>query len=107
MYNALKYVMFIRTEKRRDGAEIKTHLPVIFASCVMHSDMADRMAEQGWEEGRHDRYADIEIRPVSAGFISLSDMRCFGESESLELKSRVEDTEIIKNYPTDKGLIDG
>ncbi|QQO90180.1 hypothetical protein pEaSNUABM5_00038 [Erwinia phage pEa_SNUABM_5] len=106
MYNALKYVMFIRTEKRRDGIEIKTHLPVIFASCVMHSDMAERMAEQGWTEGRLERYADIEILPVSAGFISLSDMRCFGESESLELKSRVEDTEIIKNYPIDKGAIE-
>lgn len=98
--------MFIRTEKRRDGTEIKAHLPVIFASCVMHSDMAERMAEQGWEEGRHDRYADIEIKPVSAGFISLPDMKCFGESESLELKSREQDTKIIQDYPSDKGLIE-
>jgi len=105
MYNALKYVMFIRTEKKRDGTEIKTHLPVIFASCVMHSDMADRMQEQGFHEGYVDR-TDIEIKPVSAGFISLPDMRCFGESESLELKSREQDTQIIQDYPKDKGHIE-
>ncbi len=105
MYNALKYVMFIRTEKKRDGTEIKTHLPVIFASCVMHSDMAERMREQGWHEGYIDN-KEISIKPVSAGFIGLPDMRCFGESESLELKSREEDTQIIQNYPSDKGLIE-
>lgn len=106
MYNALKYVMFIRTETRRDGTVKKQHLPVIFADAIMHSDMAERMREQGWNEGMHDRNADIEIVPVSAGFIGLPNMNCFGKSESLELSHRAIDTEIIAQWPTDKGHID-
>ncbi|AQT28521.1 hypothetical protein YOLOSWAG_36 [Erwinia phage vB_EamM_Yoloswag] len=104
MYNALKYVMFIRTEKHRDGTVVRQHLPVIFAACVMHSDMAERMREQGWNEGRHDR-TDVEIEPVSAGFMYIPKMECFGESESLGLKSRKEDTLIIQQWPDNKGMI--
>ena len=105
MYNALKYVMFVRTEKKRDGTVKKQHLPVIFADAIMHSDMADRMREQGFHEGYIDR-SDVEILPVSAGFIGLPALNCFGRSESLELDSRPQDTEIIAQWPTNKGHID-
>lgn len=106
MYNALKYVMFVRTEEKRDGTIISQHIPVIFPHAIMHSDLANRIREQGYEESMHERYSEIRYKPVSAGFIGLPDMKCFGESESLSLKSRDQDTQIIQQWPQDKGMIE-
>lgn len=96
-----KYVMFVRTrtKERDDGV----YLPVIFPTHIMHSDMSDEMRGYGISNGfRENRYHQ-RIDPISAGFINLRTLLCFGESESLELKSRPEDSTIIAEYMKTQG----
>ena len=96
-----KYVMFVRTrnKERTDGI----HLPVIFPEHIMHSDMGDAMRGYGITSGMTDNYYHQRVEPVSAGFIDLNSMTCFGGSESLELKSRPQDSQIIAEYMKTKG----
>lgn len=96
-----KYVMFVltRTKERDDGV----HLPVIFPTHIMHSDMGDLMRGYGISNGYQENRYYQQVQPVSAGFIDLNDLRCFGESESLELKSREQDSEIIREYMKTQG----
>lgn len=59
---------------------------VIFSNYIKHSDMADIMAR-------------LYARPISAGFVELSDEGpvCYGRSESLRLDSRPEiDTKLAR-----------
>lgn len=104
MYNALKYVMFIRTETQRAETIKRQYIPVIFPEAVMHRDMAERMAEQGWTDSVHAGHT-IDYAPVSAGFINMHSLSCFGESESLGLSSNALDSQIISEWPITKGII--
>ena len=61
--------------KTRDNGEY----PIIFPLRVTHKQMATRNGE-----------------PISAGFVN-DRLECFGESDSLGIKSRPEDTAIIKD----------
>lgn len=96
-----KYVMFVRTrnKERTDGV----HLPVIFPTHIMHSDMGDAMRGYGMHNSYQDNHYHQRVEPVSAGFINLRTLQCFGESESLELKSRPEDSVIIAEYMQTQG----
>ena len=96
-----KYVMFVRTrnKERTDGV----HLPVIFPTHIMHSDMGDAMRGYGMHNGYQDNHYHQRVEPISAGFINLQTLTCFGESESLELKSRPEDSQIIAEYMKTQG----
>ena len=91
MKNTFKYVIF----ESIDGIEI----PVIFSKLIKHSAMAERVTTDG-----------LDGKVVSAGFIKIDSYLipdrafsntgvsfiCFGESESLKMKNRAEDSEIIK-----------
>ena len=54
---------------------------VIFPNLMQHANMVFNLGVMG--------------RPISAGFIN-KDLVCYGESTSLKLKAREEDTEIVK-----------
>ena len=76
----LKYIIF-----GHQGEEV----PVVFPADIMHKAMMihDHLNGRAW--------------PVSAGFCEMdsSGVLCFGESESLKLKSRpAEDAAIIFDY---------
>lgn len=59
-------------------------MPVIFPERMVHAEVAqyiihmNRMTEKA------------TVRPDSAGFVSLTDCKCHGESESLGIKSKPE-----------------
>ncbi|QZE57587.1 hypothetical protein pEaSNUABM17_00041 [Erwinia phage pEa_SNUABM_17] len=96
-----KYVMFVRTrnKERTDGV----HMPVIFPSHIMHSDMDEAMIGYAVYNGHVENHYYQQMKAVSAGFIDLRTLQCFGESESLELKSRPEDSAIIAEYMKTQG----
>lgn len=82
MASQLKYVI-MATE---DGIEF----PIIFASVLSHKGMAEYVSHLYRREmGEH-------TKPVSAGFCYNRPDTCFGESESLKMKSRgIVDDEVI------------
>ena len=82
----LKYVMF------NDG---NRNIPVIFADTIAHISMAELVTN----------HKDCKsFRVVSAGFIHMNDTVCYGDSSTLNIQSRQEDSEIIQFYPYDHGL---
>jgi len=86
----MKYIV----TKTEDGTEeIFT-----FPAAVYHSDMADAVQRLK----KHDplvygRWERITRTPISAGFVRGGE--CVGNSESMMLKSRPEDTDLL-NLPT-------
>lgn len=81
MANQLKYVVM----KTDEGQEF----PIIFGDLVTHKGMADHVAHLYARE--RDKAGDYgEAEPVSAGFLQVhgEGFACFGESESLHIKSR-------------------
>ena len=73
----LKYVMV------RDN---HSYIPVIFADSIAHITMAELVTA----------HKDCKsFRVVSAGFIHMNDTVCYGNSTTLKINSRQEDSEII------------
>lgn len=74
----MKYVMFMKQlGKSADG--MKHFVPIIFPNNLVHIMIADSMTAKG---------APLEgYRPVSGGEISPLDMKCFGESSTLKMRS--------------------
>lgn len=66
----MKYIIF-----RHENIEY----PVIFPISMTHTDVA--------------KY--IPMKPVSAGFVDIASLVCFGRSESLNLSSREQDSKIL------------
>ncbi len=66
----------------------------VFPSKVHHDAMMEML--EGIKNHTHRPWNRIYRAPVSAGFIS-SEGKCYGESETLGLKSRPEDTTLFKN----------
>ncbi len=72
-----KYIIF-------DNAEIE--IPIVFPTLIQHKDMAAMVKT---------KYPDA--KPISAGFCRLVDEKlvCGGDSVSLQLKPRPEDSELL------------
>lgn len=81
MDTQLKYIIVLS-----NGHEI----PIIFCTLIEHRAAVPR----GF------------CKPVSAGFLTLSDCKviCYGESVSLNLKARVEDATIVQKHLDAAGL---
>lgn len=82
----LKYIMF------NNG---HNDIPIIFADIIPHIVMAELVTKH------HDCKS---FKLVSAGFIQMESVSCYGDSDSLKIKSRICDTEIIQYYSYDHGL---
>ena len=83
----MKYIIF----KNNNGDEIA----VIFHHMLIHKSMADHVTHMARRDGLGDDW-----KPIAAGFYS-HEGQCYGESESLKLKSRgSQDEYVIKNPVT-------
>lgn len=95
--NEFKYVL-IKQEFKNSNAELIS--PVIFGKNLNHDDLSKEVC------GIH--LKDNQVKkayPVSAGFIYFGkDIKCSGESITLNLSSREEDSEIINNYYLTNGI---
>jgi hypothetical protein len=81
---------------------LKFELPFIFPDKLVHCEVARVMVNL-----LRDQYPLSPVEPVSAGFLSSMDFdcECFGESETLHLKSRGEvDSALIAMYDYGAGL---
>jgi len=79
----MKYIV---TENEEGEREI-----FVFPRSVPHNAFAEVVA--GIRNQTHGNWRRIRRKPVSAGFVDGG--RCHGRSESLHLKSRPEDTELL------------
>ncbi|QYW03687.1 hypothetical protein pEaSNUABM14_00044 [Erwinia phage pEa_SNUABM_14] len=103
--NVFKYVMFLWIKDERTNKD-RTHIPIIFPRHIMHSDMGDEMRGYAINNGFVENRYHQTMEPVSAGFVDLNTLSCFGESESMELKSRSEeDSLILREYFKDDGKL--
>jgi len=94
-----KYVMF----QDRHGRQF----PVIFPQELVHAEMAKIVphAYRSGELADGKREWDCP-KAVSAGFVEgMAVCIAMGESESMGVKSRPEDTQIINNHPYEKGIV--
>lgn len=103
MYDAFKYIMCVLKGSNRENVDV--YLPIIFPQHIMHSDMKECMQQYSMSTGYRDNKYDQHIEFVSAGFISMDMQKCFGESESMSLKSRPEDAEIIRTWNQNHGKV--
>jgi hypothetical protein len=81
----MKYIV----TKQKDGAEEI----FVFPKAVHHKDMAEAV---GYLKDRSDNGRDwrrLERKPIAAGFVKGG--KCVGNSESLMLSSRPEDTALL------------
>jgi hypothetical protein len=65
----------------------------IFPKNINHDSFAEILNHIKIGEGRN--WKRIQRKPISAGF--TDGVKCYGKSESLNLSSRQEDTELLKN----------
>jgi hypothetical protein len=74
--------------------------PILFPSELVHADVWKRTAKLFYDMSK---MKDPEV--VSAGFVEgfIVAVAC-GESETLGIKSRPQDTQVINNHPYEKGL---
>lgn len=92
MANQLKYVVMVTDEGRE--------FPIIFGDLVSHRGMAEHVSHlYSREQDKLGNY-EGEAKPVSAGFLQLDgDVSCYGESESLNIKSRGPvDDKVVKQW---------
>lgn len=92
-----KYIMFENTI-----GDLKLLFPVIFPDKMVHSEVAAvlRHCQPGWHKGG--------VIPVSAGSIGILEVEnsCYGESETLKLKSLgKKDADIINNFNYCHGIV--
>ncbi len=88
----MKYIV----TKRQDGTEEL----FVFPKSIHHRDMAEAV-EMLREHDRYnpDKWTWIQRQPVSAGFVENG--KCVGNSESLQLVSRPEDTVLLsRTHPS-------
>lgn len=79
----MKYVMLEITLQGGEAPPFK--LPVIFPDKLVHRDMAMNVKTVAWAT-----WPGCRVNVVSAGEIQLGGVECFGESETLQVKSRGE-----------------
>lgn len=91
----MKYIMI----QAGTAGSTKQLIPIIFPDNLVHREMAECVIHT--LRRNHKRRAVIR----SAGFIALETTTCFGESESLNVKSHPEDSAVIKAYPYAHGLV--
>lgn len=82
----MKYIIFEVTI----GEELKKEEPVIFPNMFVHEDVAKRICHM--LEMEH----NFTSVPVSAGEFNPISCECSGKSETLNLKSRPQDSDIVK-----------
>lgn len=94
----MKYVMI-----RLTVGDMDRDIPFIFPDAQTHSTVSQYMCHML----RRDHPDASEIKPISAGFLSSVSLspECYGESETLKLKSRKEDGEIIVMYDYHHGIV--
>lgn len=86
----MKYIVLNVISKSGMGMDV----PFVFPDIIVHSMMAHvcvDLCKMTWG-------ADVDVTPISAGFLSSTafEDECYGESMSLGLKSRPEDSRLIK-----------
>ncbi len=79
----MKYVMLEITLAGGEAPPFK--LPVIFPDKLVHRDMAAHVKSVAWAT-----WPRCNVNVISAGEIQLGGVECFGESETLNVKSRGE-----------------
>lgn len=74
--------------------------PIIFPQELVHQEVWQRLRYPFYQMAK---MKDPEV--VSAGFVEgISCCIVVGESETLHIKSRSEDTQLINNHPYEKGI---
>lgn len=91
----MKYIVF--ESKLEDGMKIL--IPVIFPTILVHSTVAQGMPEI------LDNHGFSNAKPVGAGDCVIT-AKCSGRSESMQLSSRPEDTDLISYHDYTAGLED-
>lgn len=82
-----RFMKYIVTKSEEGSEEI-----FVFPMTIPHREMANAVSRL--KNQLHGDWRRIDREPVSAGFVENG--VCVGDSESLGLKSRPEDTELLK-----------
>jgi hypothetical protein len=91
----MKYiVMRVVMKGSKEGEHFVLEVPFVFPEIIVHSMMCGvcvRLCMDTWSKA-------MSVLPISAGFVSSTafEDECYGESESLKLKSRPEDSDLIR-----------
>jgi hypothetical protein len=89
----MKYIVMAVKKMENNQLTLDMEIPFVFPDICVHllvATVVKCMLE--------DQFEDAHIQPVSAGFVSSTafEDECYGESTSLKIKSRPEDSNLIK-----------
>jgi hypothetical protein len=105
----MKYIIIHVTDIGSDGGRVEREVPMIFPDLLVHKEVADftmRLLRREQPDGRM-----RVVKPVAAGFLSSMAIGhpdrqvCHGESESLGLKSRPQDSKLIHLFDYAHGIL--
>ena len=82
----MKYICFV--DENDENPEVFTFPRSVHHDCFAEG--IDRVRSKSWGDWKR-----VYRRPISAGFVD-SNNKCHGLSETLNLKSRPEDTDILR-----------
>ena len=94
----MKYILLKATIY--DDREESYYYGFTFPDLVIHKEMAHDMRRRVVRDLQNFKNVPVDAQVVSAGFVYLPSFETYGESESLGIKSRKEDGEILKNCGT-------
>lgn len=89
----MKYIV-MRVKNGGSTQTLDLEIPFVFPGIMVHSEMAQRLKPLLVQQ-----YHTVDVEAISAGFINSADFSlscCHGKSESLGLKSRKEDSALLK-----------
>jgi len=93
IFNEDNNIKFITTQDENGKEDI-----FLFPNNIDHDAMAEAL--EGIRNQTHGNWERIYRKPVAAGFVENG--KCIGRSETLGLKSRLKDTELLKVRGTEK-----
>ena len=95
----MKYIIIAGDLVSRDGT-VKMEIPFIFPNNLVHANVYEYSAHMLKREMKLSN-----LKCVAAGFFSVSNHQCSGESETLGVKSRPGDSGFIQFFDYHHGIV--
>jgi len=90
----MKYIVIEASRKNN-----KVEIPIIFPNILVHKEVADSTMAMIMSKHK------MDSKVVAAGSINSYNMQCSGFSETLNIGSRFQDTQLIQTYDYNHGII--
>jgi len=101
----MKYLMMsLRVSPRFPDSGSNQLVPIIFPDTLVHAVVYNSL-RRSMVSSYRDLGVEVSVEIRSAGFISLTELICYGGSETLGVESHPDDSKIIATFDYQGGLV--